>query len=112
CGIESVFAAMADGARSLRHIEHLRTLAFQYDLKNGGSIRQFVDEIARRRLDPDEMEPSLIDEAQDAVRILTVHAAKGLEFESVILPDLAFKVEPPDAFVVDDPPSLVLRGQV
>src|SRR5258708_16231201 len=58
------------------------------------------------------MEPSLIDEAQNAVRILTVHAAKGLEFETVILPDLDFSVKPPEAFTTEEPPSLVLRGQI
>jgi ATP-dependent exoDNAse (exonuclease V) beta subunit len=63
-------------------------------------------------MDPDEMEPSLIDEAGDAVRILTIHAAKGLEFDTVIIPDLEFQVKSPDIFLVDEPRSLVLRGQV
>src|SRR5258706_4294815 len=58
------------------------------------------------------MEPSLIDEAQNAMRILTVHAAKGLEFETVILPDLDFPIGAPDAFTTEEPPSLVLRGQI
>ena len=111
-GIEAVYAAAADGDRSLRHIEHVRAIAFEYDQNAGGSVRQFVDEIARRRHDPDEMEPSLIDEAQEAVRILTVHAAKGLEFETVILPDLDFSLKPPEAFTTEEPPSLVLRGQI
>jgi ATP-dependent helicase/nuclease subunit A len=110
--IEAVYSSAADGDRARRHIEHVRSLAFAYDQKSGGSVRQFVDEIARRRSDPDEMEPSLVDEAQNAVRILTVHAAKGLEFESVILPDLEFPSPAPDAFTVEEPPSLVLRGQV
>ena len=110
--IEAVYAAAADGERAQRHVEHVRAIAFAYDQKAGGSVRQFVDEISRRRHDPDEMEPSLIDEAQNAVRILTVHAAKGLEFETVILPDLDFPVKAPDAFTTEDPPSLVLRGQV
>jgi ATP-dependent helicase/nuclease subunit A len=58
------------------------------------------------------MEPSLIDEAGDAIRILTVHAAKGLEFDTVILPDLEFPLKSAEIFLVDDPRSLVLRGQV
>jgi ATP-dependent helicase/nuclease subunit A len=112
CNIEAVYAAAADGTRSLRHLEHLRAIAFAYDQRAGGSVRQFVEEISRRRGDPDEMEPSLIDEASDAVRILTVHAAKGLEFETVILPDLEFPLKPAEVFIVDEPRSLVLRGQV
>jgi ATP-dependent helicase/nuclease subunit A len=112
CGIEAVYAAAADGMRSMRHLEHVRAIAFAYDQRVGGSVRQFVDEISRRRGDPDEMEPSLIDEAGDAIRILTVHAAKGLEFDTVILPDLEFPLKSAEVFLVDEPRSLVLRGQV
>jgi ATP-dependent helicase/nuclease subunit A len=112
CKIELVYAAAADGTRSARHLEHVRAIAFAYDQRIGGSVGQFVDEISRRRMDPDEMEPSLIDEAGDAVRILTIHAAKGLEFDTVIIPDLEFQVKSPDIFLVDEPRSLVLRGQV
>ena len=112
CGIEAVYAAAADGMRSMRHLEHVRAIAFAYDQRIGGSVRQFVDEISRRRGDPDEMEPSLIDEAGDAIRILTVHAAKGLEFDTVILPDLEFPLKSAEVFLVDEPRSLVLRGQV
>ncbi|HKS25958.1 MAG TPA: UvrD-helicase domain-containing protein [Thermoanaerobaculia bacterium] len=109
--IEAVYAASADGDRALRHLEHLRALAFTYDRRIGGSVRQFVDEIAQRRKDPEEMEPSLLDDSSDAVRIMTVHAAKGLEFDTVILPDLAFNVRPQEVYAVDEPRSLVLRGQ-
>ena len=112
CGIEAVYAAAADGMRSMRHLEHVRAIAFAYDQRVGGSVRQFVDEISRRRGDPDEMEPSLIDEAGDAIRIFTVHAAKGLEFDTVILPDLEFKQNAPEIFLVDQPRTLVLGGQV
>ncbi|PYQ25387.1 MAG: hypothetical protein DMF56_27725 [Acidobacteria bacterium] len=111
--IEAIYDAAADGARHLRHLEHLRAIAFEYDQRAGGSAGQFVEEIARRRGEPDEVEPSLIDESQNAVRILSVHAAKGLEFDTVILPDLA--VQPPSnelqLFTVEEPRSLVLTGR-
>jgi ATP-dependent helicase/nuclease subunit A len=109
-GIEGVYEAAAGGERSQRHLDHLRAIAFEYDQKIGGSVRQFVDEIARRRAEPDEMEPLLADESKNAVRILTVHAAKGLEFDSVILPDLAFSTgtEATQIFTVEEPKSLVL----
>jgi ATP-dependent helicase/nuclease subunit A len=110
--IEALFDASADGDRSKRHIEHLRAIAFEYDQKLGGSVRQFVDEIDRRRADPDEMEPSLADESKNAVRILTVHAAKGLEFESVILPDLDFPLKSAELYTVEEPRALVMRGQM
>jgi ATP-dependent helicase/nuclease subunit A len=109
-GIERVYDAAAAGERSQRHLDHFRAIAFEYDREIGGSVRQFVDEIARRRAEPDEMEPLLADESKNAVRILTVHAAKGLEFDSVILPDLAFSTgsEGTQIFTVEEPKSLVL----
>ncbi|HYO76793.1 MAG TPA: 3'-5' exonuclease, partial [Thermoanaerobaculia bacterium] len=113
-GIERVYDAAADGVRHLRHLEHVRAIAFDYDQRHGGSVRQFVDEIARRREEPEEMEPSLVDESQNAVRILSVHAAKGLEFDTVILPDLAFPTSTSDAlqlFTVEQPKSIVLAGR-
>ncbi|HYM63039.1 MAG TPA: UvrD-helicase domain-containing protein, partial [Thermoanaerobaculia bacterium] len=113
-GIEKVYDAAADSDRSKRHLEHVRAIAFAYDQKIGGSVRQFVDEIARRRGEPDEAEPSLVDESRNAVRILSVHAAKGLEFETVILPDLDFHTpgsEGAELFLVDDPKSIVMRGR-
>lgn len=113
-GIERVYEAAADGLRHLRHLEHVRAIAFRYDQNTGGSVRQFVDEIARRRSDPEEMEPSLVDESQNAVRIMSVHAAKGLEFDTVILPDLSFPTvsnEATQLFTVEQPRSIVLAGR-
>jgi len=111
--IERVYDAAADGVRHLRHLEHLRAIAFEYDQRAGGSAGQFVEEISRRRGEPDEVEPSLVDESQNAVRIMSVHAAKGLEFDTVILPDLA--VQPPSndmsLFTVEEPRSIVLTGR-
>ena len=113
--IEEVYEELLDGRRARRHLEHLRALAFEYDQKIGGSIRQFVDEVERRREEPDETEPSLADDEANAVRIMTVHAAKGLEFETVILPDLAFNTrtgsEKQSLFVVEEPRSLVMTGR-
>ncbi len=111
--IESVYDAAADGVRHLRHLEHLRAIAFEYDQRAGGSAGQFVEEIARRRGEPDEVEPSLIDESQNAVRILSVHAAKGLEFDTVILPDLAVQPVSNDLqlFTVEEPRSIVITGR-
>ena len=112
-GIERVYDAAADGERHLRHLEHLRAIAFDYDRRTGGSLGHFVEEITERRNEPDEVEPSLIDESQNAVRIMSVHAAKGLEFDTVILPDLAMRSSRGDQlFAVEEPArSLVLTGR-
>lgn len=110
--IEEVYALCADAGRARRHLEHLRAIAFAYDQSAGGSVRQFVDEISHRRDEPDEVEPALFDETRNAVRILTVHGAKGLEFETVILPDLTFGSRGMELFTVDEPHSLVMHGRI
>jgi ATP-dependent helicase/nuclease subunit A len=111
-GIESVYSSTADGDRDLAHLERVRGIAFEYDQRIGGSVQQFVDEIAQRRSEPEEMEPSLVDETQNAVRIMTVHAAKGLEFDTVIIPDLGFGGGGGglQLFTVEEPKSIVLAG--
>src|SRR5688500_20229573 len=112
--IEGGHEAAADGNRHLRHLEHVRALAFEYDRRIGGSVRQFVEEITERRSgEPDETEPSLIAESQNAVRIMTVHGAEGLEFETVILPDLAFQSgsEGLNLCNVEEPKRLVPTGR-
>ncbi|HYC91338.1 MAG TPA: UvrD-helicase domain-containing protein [Thermoanaerobaculia bacterium] len=113
-GIESLYDAAVGGERHLAHLEHVRAIAFEYDQRTGGSVQQFVDEIADRRGEPEEAEPSLVDETQNAVRIMTVHAAKGLEFETVIIPDLGFSTSGTESlqlFTVEEPRSLVLAGR-
>ncbi|HJT17150.1 MAG TPA: 3'-5' exonuclease, partial [Thermoanaerobaculia bacterium] len=106
-GIEAVY-----DDRARRNLEQVRAIAFTYDQKAGGSVRQFVEEIARRRETPDEVDASLLDETTNAVRILTIHGAKGLEFERVILPDVEFTANSSgvDLFTVEEPRSLVLRN--
>src|SRR5213078_1562862 len=110
--IEAIYDAAADGQRLRRHLDHVRAIAFDYQQNIGGSLRQFVDEIARRRDEPEESEPLLIDDDENAVRILTVHTAKGLEFDTVIIPDMTFGVgenEKSQIFAVDEPKSFVMR---
>ena len=112
CAIERVYDAAVDGDRHMAHLEHVRAIAFSYDQRQGGSVQQFVDEIARRRSEPEEAEPSLVDETQNAVRIMSVHAAKGLEFETVIMPDLCFTGAGGglQLFTVEEPRSIVLAN--
>ena len=114
--IEGVYHATREGGRLLRQLEQVRSIAFIYDQKAGGSVRQFVEEISRRREVPEEVEPSLLDETTNAIRVLTIHSAKGLEFDTVILPDIEFSSgssrDAIDIFTVDSPPSLVLRDGI
>ncbi len=53
------------------------------------TLSGFVDVmIARLEEQPDEAESPLVEESLDAVQVLTIHKAKGLEFPIVVLPGL------------------------
>jgi ATP-dependent helicase/nuclease subunit A len=73
--------------RSLDAVHRLRDLAAEYDVAVAGSLSVFVDEMIHRK--EAEASTSTVPESEgdeDAVRIMTVHASKGLEFGTVILP--------------------------
>jgi len=102
-------------ARDIKHIERLMEMAIDFDENRGGSLVEFVDELLARRQQESEGEPTLVDNNANAVRILTVHGAKGLEFETVIIPDFGSAgsgSESVSAASIEEPPLLVLRGRV
>ncbi|HUO84105.1 MAG TPA: UvrD-helicase domain-containing protein [Thermoanaerobaculia bacterium] len=112
--IETAYAAMRGGGRALAHLERVRGIAAEYEQSTGGSLRQFVDEISRRRAGAAETDPPTIDEEADAVRIMSVHSAKGLEFDTVLLPDLDPQ-SPTDGFqlsAIDPLETLVISGRL
>jgi ATP-dependent helicase/nuclease subunit A len=58
--------------------------------ERGATLKEFIDEISRAKRDlQDEGESPLADDDFDAVRILTIHKAKGLEYPVVFLPNLS-----------------------
>ncbi|PIR84518.1 ATP-dependent DNA helicase PcrA [Candidatus Kaiserbacteria bacterium CG10_big_fil_rev_8_21_14_0_10_47_16] len=85
-GIEEMLKK--DGEEGLERIENLRelvTLAARYDeLESEDAIEAVLEEAALQS-DQDEIKAK---EEQDAVRLMTVHSAKGLEFPYVFITGL------------------------
>lgn len=76
-----------EGAQRIANIErllHRLRAAAPLDL---GAAAEFLEQRTLRETD-DEESP-LFDRDRDAVRVMTVHKSKGLEFGTVIVPDLA-----------------------
>lgn len=112
-GIELYYSALRNGRRSILHLDALRDIAAGFDLRSGQSIGEFVAEMTRRREESNDAEPAFL-ESEDAVSVMTVHAAKGLEFDTVILPDLgsSLRADTTRVLAIDDPPSLLFSGRL
>ena len=73
-----------------RRLRFIGSLARQFTDQTGGSLRQFLQWLKRLGEDKMKLEETIVPESDyNAVRIMTVHAAKGLEFPIVILADMA-----------------------
>jgi ATP-dependent helicase/nuclease subunit A len=81
--------AMNDGQRRTANLRKLMRLAADYEEHDGRDLRGFLD-FAEERTSRDEREgmAALGVEGHDGVRVMTVHAAKGLEFPVVAAADL------------------------
>src|ERR1041385_1774792 len=84
----TVVAANFDGAQRLANVERLFTLAARFEASGTHLIRDFVRSVQEFEAIGSRESEGQIDQAADAVRLMTIHQAKGLEFPVVIIPDL------------------------
>src|SRR6185436_16312080 len=84
----TVVAANFDGAQRLANVERLFTLAARFESSGTHLIRDFVRYVEEFEAIGSRESEGQIDQAADAVRLMTIHQAKGLEFPIVIIPDL------------------------
>jgi ATP-dependent exoDNAse (exonuclease V) beta subunit len=77
-----------DGARRFANMRKLGRLARDYEAVRGSDIEGFVRFVREQdALGARELEAVAEEEGGGAVRLLTIHAAKGLEFKVVIVAD-------------------------
>src|SRR5688572_1233323 len=84
----TVIAANFDGAQRLANVERLFTLAARFESAGTHLIRDFGRYVEEFEAIGSRESEGQIDQAADAVRLMTIHQAKGLEFPVVIIPDL------------------------
>ena len=73
----------------MANVRKLMRMAREFEADEGRDLRGFIDTLAERdEVQPREGEAPLEAEALDAVRLMTVHRAKGLEFPVVCVADL------------------------
>jgi DNA helicase-2/ATP-dependent DNA helicase PcrA len=66
--------------RRVDNVEEILSSLSDYQEKSGGSLRSYLDRIILDRRDPGDDETD-----EDAVRLMTLHSSKGLEFPVVFL---------------------------
>jgi ATP-dependent helicase/nuclease subunit A len=84
----TVIAATFDGAQRLANVQRLFTLAERFERSSTHLIRDFVRYVEEFEAIGSRESEGQIDEATNAVRLMTIHQAKGLEFPVVIIPEL------------------------
>ena len=85
---------MPGGERRLANVRKLMRLGREFEAASGHDLRGFLELVRARGAgwggasDSRESEAPVEGEALDAVRLMTIHRAKGLEFEIVCVADL------------------------
>ncbi len=76
------------GPRRLANVRKLARLAREFEALRGPDLEGFLETVEVRRLAADREPDALVSEEDaDAVRLMTVHAAKGLQFRVVVVAD-------------------------
>jgi ATP-dependent helicase/nuclease subunit A len=85
-----------DGRRRYANLRKLARLARSYEELRGPDVEGFVRFVrSQEALGARELEAVAEEEGGDAVRLLTIHAAKGLEFKVVVVADAGRDRAPP-----------------
>ena len=88
-GYDTLILSLPDGRRRMANVRKLMRLARRFEAENGADLRGFIDHLAEQDLlAAREGEAPLEAEDLRAVRLMTIHAAKGLEFPVVCVADL------------------------
>ncbi len=113
-GYDLEILALPGGRRRLANVRKLMRLARDYEREHGPDLRGFLtaiaDRAAGRATESRESEAPVEGEGLDAIRLMTIHRAKGLEFDTVCVADLGRSMRPPHVILrVDGDLRLGLR---
>ncbi|MQS76402.1 helicase-exonuclease AddAB subunit AddA [Companilactobacillus halodurans] len=89
-GLLEYVSGVPGGKQRAANLHALYQRANSYEENNYKGLHQFIGFIDRmQKLDKDLSQPNSIEATEDTVKVMTVHASKGLEFPVVIYLDMA-----------------------
>ncbi|MDF2693602.1 MAG: putative ATP-dependent helicase, partial [Labilithrix sp.] len=84
CGLEAVLAAMPRGQQRVANVQKLLAMADRHP--DARAFRTWLNDAKEQEVA--ESEAATFSDEDDAVRLLTVHASKGLDFPIVFVPEI------------------------
>jgi len=100
-GLTAALAGTVRGAQAEANLGKLLEMARAYESQGFTSLYDFVGRLERLIEEEEKEGQAAIESRTDAVRIMTIHAAKGLEFPIVIVPDLQRPFQSDDEPYID-----------
>ena len=111
--LDEVLAALPRGAQRVANVRKLLAIADRHN--DARAFRKWLDDASEQELA--ESEAATFSEDDDAVRLLTVHASKGLDFPIVFVPEIGAALPRSEKGVArialgagDDPNVLAVRA--
>ena len=86
-----------NGPQRARNLMHLHERAGEFGTFQSRGLSRFLRFLDQLREETDLGQPSIASEADDVVRVMSIHRSKGLEYPVVIIPDLGKAINVQDS---------------
>ncbi len=96
--IQSFYRIIKYDELSNPYLHHLADIAFEFGSKKGPDLKGFIEDYERQK----GQIAVQIPESKEAIKIMTIHKSKGLEFPVVILPSMDFQLDVKSNFLIEE----------